>query len=74
MASSMGNTGKKNKGEFGMTKPGTITGWYASRWDKDNGDIEYHAHGPEDSFVVFQGPYAKNDCTMFMKVMEGQMQ
>jgi hypothetical protein len=49
-----------------------IVEWYAYRWDKDNGDIEYHAHGPEDSFVVFQGPYAKNDCFMFMKVMEGK--
>lgn len=64
-----------------MTKPDTSirppsissAAWYAQRHDNDDGDIEYHAYGPKDSFVVFEGVNAKADCAIFMKAVCGQM-
>lgn len=52
----------------------TPTTWTAYRWDADDGDIEYHAHGPKDSFVVFEGVNAKQDCEIFMKAVGGQIE
>lgn len=46
-------------------------GWYAQRFDMENGDIEYHAYGPYSSFVVFQGVRAKEDCKVFMRALGG---
>ena len=50
------------------------TSWSAYRWNCEYGEIQYHAHGPKESFVVFEGPNAKADCEAFMQAMGGQME
>ena len=40
--------------------------WYFERIDEDSGDIRYEAHGPNDSFVIFNGPDALKDCSAFV--------
>ncbi len=47
--------------------------WRAQRWDTEDGEIEYHAYGPKESFVVFEGPNAKADCELFMKAVGGKV-
>lgn len=44
--------------------------WYSERIDDDNGVIRYEAHGPKDSFIVFEGNNAKADCALFMQAAE----
>lgn len=56
-----------------MTKSKKIT-WRAYRWDCMSGAIEYHAHGPKDSFVVFEGVNAKKDCEIFIKAVKGEIE
>lgn len=50
------------------------TTWTAYKWDCDSGEIQYHAHGPKESFVVFEGINAKADCTIFMKAVGGEIE
>lgn len=45
--------------------------WYAQRHDNNDGDIEFHAYGPKESFVVFEGVNAKADCYLLMKAVGG---
>jgi hypothetical protein len=47
--------------------------WYAQRHDNNDGDIEFHAYGPKESFVVFEGVNAKADCGAFMKAVGGTL-
>lgn len=47
--------------------------WYAQRHDSDGGDIEFHAYGPKESFVVFEGVNAKADCAAFMEAVGGKL-
>lgn len=56
-----------------MSDETEITTWYANRIDTDDGEIEYHAYGPKDSFVIFEGPNAKQDCGVFMVAVEGEI-
>jgi hypothetical protein len=56
-----------------MTQTDLIVEWYANRIETDDGEIEYHAYGPKDSFVIFEGPNAKADCKIFMKAVDGSM-
>lgn len=48
--------------------------WRAIRWDCKDGEIQYHAYGPKDSFVVFEGPVAKDDCHVFMEAVGGAIE
>lgn len=48
--------------------------WTAYRWDANDGEIQYRAHGPKDSFVVFEGVNAKKDCEIFIKAVKGVME
>lgn len=50
------------------------TSWCAYRWNCEFGEIQYHAHGPKRSFVVFEGSNAKADCEVFMKAVNGVME
>lgn len=56
-----------------MTTNPTVA-WRAYKWDCDDGEIQYHAHGPKESFVVFEGANAKADCTKFMEAVGGVME
>lgn len=50
------------------------TSWTAYKWDCDDGEIQYHAHGPKESFVVFEGVNAKSDCQIFMTAVGGEIE
>lgn len=52
----------------------SLSEWSAYRWDCDDGSIEYHAHGPKESFVTFEGVNAKSDCEVFMKAVGGRIE
>lgn len=45
--------------------------WRSERIEREEGEINYEAHGPKDSFVIFEGPNAKADCELFMRAVNG---
>lgn len=49
------------------------TTWDAYRHDCNDGEIRFHAFGPKESFVVFEGVNAKKDCEAFMTAVGGTM-
>jgi len=59
--------------EFELTQEMSPKEWYSQRVDEDDeyneGRIRYEAHGPKNSFVIFNGPNAKADCELFMSVV-----
>lgn len=54
-----------------MTNDSLNDSWYAQRHDCEDGAIEYHAYGPKDNFVVFEGPNAKGFAKVFMQAVNG---
>lgn len=48
------------------------TFWHGQRINGQEGDISFHAFGPKDAFIVFEGPTAKDNYDAWMKLVNGE--
>jgi len=44
-------------------------GYYSTRVDHDDGNIVYEIHGPNDTFIVFEGLNAKSQCGIMLEAL-----